>query len=293
MKLISQYRIAIILLFSLMTVCKNARSQNELSVGVRYYTADNHMQYLLVETKIKKDNKFQPLENVVVQVYLDSNSAENLVGKYRTNAKGLAKAFIPPSLKQKWDARSEHSFIAVAEATVKEDETIADIKIKKARIEIDTLFDGDTRKVNVKVLTFEQNQWTAAKDVEVKVGIQRLGSFLKIGEEESYTTDSLGQVSADFKRDSLPGDVKGNLVLVARIEDNDQYGNLSVSKTVPWGRPLSYHNDFNKRTLFATGNRSPLWLELIALSIIFGVWGTIIYLVFQLIRIKKAGMAAG
>ncbi len=289
MRQISQYCITLLLfLFSLTGISKVARSQNEMSIVIHYYAVDNHMQYLLVETKLKKKNKFQPLENVVVQLYLDSNTAENLIGKYKTDVKGLAKAFIPVSLKEKWNARPDHDFIAVAEATVKEDEITTGIKIKKARIEIDTMVDGDTRKLKLKVLAFEQHRWIAVKAVEVKIGIQRLGSFLRIGEEESYTTDSLGQVSADFKRDSLPGDAKGNLVLVARIEDHDEYGNITVSKTVPWGKPLSYEHNFNKRTLFARGDRSPLWLELVALPIITVVWGVIIYLVVQVIKIWKA-----
>ena len=74
-----------------------------------------------------------------------------------------------------------------------------------------------------------------AKDVELKIGIRRLGGDLKIGDEETYTTDSLGQVAGEFKCDSLPGDKKNNLTLIAKVEDNDSYGNLSVDKTVPWG----------------------------------------------------------
>jgi len=83
------------------------------------------------------------------------------------------------------------------------------------------------------------------------------------------------------------------MVLVAKVEDNDQYGNLLVQKTVPWGVALKTNNGFfNQRTLWTTRFRAPLWLLFMAYSITIGVWGTIIYLVLQIFRIKKIGTAA-
>ena len=110
-----------------------------------------------------------------------------------------------------------------------------------------------------------------------------------MGDAETYTSDSTGVASAGFKRDSMPGDDKGNLVLVARVEDNENYGNLAVEKSVPWGKAVQAETHFWHRTLWSTGNRAPIWLLFIALSIIIGVWGTIIYIVRNLIKIKKMG----
>jgi hypothetical protein len=91
----------------------------------------------------------------------------------------------------------------------------------------------------------------------------------------------------------MPGDEKGNLILVARVEDNDIYGNLVVEKPVPWGIKLKAGKNFWHRTLWSTGNRAPVWLLFLALSIIIGVWGTLFYLVKQLLKIKKMGKAYG
>jgi hypothetical protein len=114
------------------------------------------------------------------------------------------------------------------------------------------------------------------------------GSILSAGDEETYTTDSTGSVTVELKKDSLPGDEKGNIVLVAKVEDNDQYGNLFVEKTVPWGIVLKAEkNFFDQRTLWTTRFRTPLWLLLIAYSISAAVWGVLIYLIWQLIRIKR------
>ena len=84
------------------------------------------------------------------------------------------------------------------------------------------------------------------------------GAILSAGDEATYTTDSTGEVTAEFKKDSLPGNEKGNIVLAAVVEDNDQYGNLQVKKTVSWGVPFNPDNSFfNRRALGSTRSRTP------------------------------------
>ncbi len=131
--------------------------------------------------------------------------------------------------------------------------------------------------------------WVPVKGVELILGIRRLGSDLPINETPTFTTDSTGKALGAFKRDSIPGDAKGNIVLVAKIVDNDQYGNLLIEKTVPWGAKFVPVNTFNKRSLFATRDKAPVWLMLVATSIIAAVWGILIMLVINLFKIKKLG----
>jgi hypothetical protein len=120
-----------------------------------------------------------------------------------------------------------------------------------------------------------------------------MGGILPAGDEETYTTDSTGSVTAEFKKDSLPGDEKGNIVLAAKVEDNDLFGNLLVEKKAPWGIATKPDkNFFDQRTLWSTRFRTPIWLLFMAYSIVIGVWGTIIFLVFQIVKIKKLGITS-
>ncbi|HVX49293.1 MAG TPA: hypothetical protein VHB48_04020, partial [Chitinophagaceae bacterium] len=156
----------------------------------------------------------------------------------------------------------------------------------KAKIILDT---ADNKKVTATLLAFKDTAWVAIKGVDIKLGIQRLGADLNINETPSYTTDSLGAVSGDFKRDSLPGDVKGNLILTAKVEDDDTYCNIITERIVPWGKPAKYVSNFDKRTLFARRGRSPIWLELMAYSIILVVWGILFYLGLQIRQLIRLG----
>ena len=262
----------------------------EPSVNLRYFANNNRIQYLLVQSRLKIGKKIQSLPHRKVQVYLDSISPENLITKTTTDEKGLAKVIIPVSLKEKWNSSPQHTFVGILESTSKEEEKTTSLEIIRSKIEMDTSTRDSVHSINVQVKFFQNNEWVPAKDVEMKIGVARSASILSGGDEETYTTDSTGVVSAEFKRDNLPGDQQGNFMLVAKVEDNDQYGNLLIEKTVPWGiitKPET--NFFEQRTLWSTRFRTPLWLLFMAYSIVITVWGVLIYLVFQIIKIKKLG----
>jgi len=282
---------AFVVVASYKTIGQSDSTKPQLSVTIHHLVVNNSFQYLLVETKVKVKGKWQPLKNQVLQLYLDSESPENLINKVMTDSEGKAKALIPVSLKSKWDAYATHKFIAVTEAISKEEETTTEAEITKAKILIDTSNSDGARTVNVQVMKLTENNWEPVKDVDVKIGVRRLGGELKIGDEETYSTDSLGQVSGEFKQDSLPGDSKGNLILVAKVEDNDQLGSLSIDKIVPWGKVYTAVGvpNFGDRSLWAARGRAPGWLMLMAYSIIAGVWGVIFSLIFRIVKLNRLG----
>ena len=84
-------------------------------------------------------------------------------------------------------------------------------------------------------------------------------------------------------------DTKGNITIVAKIEDNELFGNVMMEKTIPWGKYYTRENNFGKRSLWATRDRTPVWLLFMAYSIIVLVWGVIIYLIIQIVKLKKLG----
>lgn len=259
-------------------------------LSLRHFTENNSLQYLKVQAQLKANDKLQPLKDFAVQLYLDTVSASTIIGKLKTDENGMAQSTIPAGLKNLWASSPGHKFIAVAKASPKDEETITELEVAKSKIQIDTSNEDGTRSVTAKVFSFNNGEWLPVKDVDVKIGVERLGGSLKIGDDESYTTDSLGQASGEFKLDSLPAiDAKGNIVLVAKVEDNDQFGNLLIEKTVPWGKYYHHVNTFGQRSLWAARFRAPLWLLFVAYSIAAGVWTVIIYLIIQIFRIKKLG----
>lgn len=261
-------------------------------VTLRYFNDNDHLQYLQLESSLKTGKKVEPRGHKVFQLYLDVNDPANLITKVLTDKNGQARAVIPVRLKSLWDSASTHTFVVVAEGTSKEEESTTEFTITKSKITIDTTNEDGVRNITATVMKLENESWVPAADVEMKLGVMRMDkSILSAGDEATYTTDSAGIATVEFKRDNLPGDLKGNIVLAASVEDNDELGNLIIERPVNWGVAVKEDKSFfDQRTLWTTRFKTPYWLLIMAYSIAIGVWGTVLYLVFQLVRIKKLGV---
>ena len=265
-----------------------AVEKNTLVLGVKYYNDNNAAQHLVVSAKSKIDGKFQKIANIAVKVFITNDSNKNnFIGAGITSERGEFILFIPPSAKTEWVKSPTQNFIAISAANKLYEEARAETTITKAKIQIDT---ADGKIVNAKLFIKVDTSWQPMAGVEMLLAVKRLDGNLNISETATYTSDSAGAISGEFKRDSLPGDQKGNLVLVANIIDNDVYGNIEAETTVPWGKPLVYTTNYNHRSLFARRGHSPIWLELLAYGIIVLVWAVIIYLGFQIRNIIKLGL---
>jgi hypothetical protein len=256
-------------------------------VSIRYYNVNSSIQYLVLQSQLKKDGQITALKGKKYDVYLDKSDTANLIGKFITDRNGMANAVIPPSLKQAWEAASQHIFI-VNEGG---EEIISDYTINKANISIDTTTTDSIHSITASVQKWDNGKWVPAEGVEMKLGIKRLGGVLPAGDDLTVTTDSSGTATTELKKLDLPGDIKGNYTLVAQVDDNDLYGNIMAEKVVPWGTKLQPDNTFfQKRTLWSTRRHAPFWLLFMAFGIIISVWSTMIYLIFQIVKIKKIGL---
>ena len=293
MKLSCHHKLFIILLF-FFTIANNKiiaqdSAASKTVLNVRYFLPQNKVPYIEVSTKNKVGRKFEPVTGVAVNVYFNEERAANLLGKIITDVSGTARVAIPANFKAAWDSLSEIKFVAVSDSSKEVASLSSDITIKKATLVMDTVSADGIRTVTAQLKEKKGNMWVAVKEIEMKLGIKRMLGNLSAGDAETYTADSTGLAVAEFKRDAIAGDEKGNLILVASVEDNDTYGNLTVEKSVPWGKPLQINTHFWHRTLWSTGGRAPVWLLVTAFSIIAAVWSVIIYLIRQIIKIKKMG----
>ena len=219
------------------SVCISQTEKNNLILNIGYYNNNNQSQFLVAHAKSKIKGKFLPVEGITVTLYLNAQIPAKVLGKSVTNAKGEASLLLPPSAKDEWNKSAKQSFIVVSQPTKLYDEATGNFDITKAKIKIDTAVD---KIITAKLMELKDTVWTPVKGVDVKIAVIRLGGDLNVSETATYTTDSLGMATAEYKRDSLPGDTKGNLTLIARVEDNELYGNLSSVKIVPWGKSYSY-----------------------------------------------------
>jgi len=263
-------------------------SKTQLSMS--YFLPVNNVPYLEVNTRKKVGRKFEPVKNIPVNIYYDQAEPKNLLGTVTTDAVGKARIGLPASFKNTWDSLDEFKFVAEGSTPEKEPLT-NEITIKKAILTVDTTSADGTRTVTGELKEKKGNDWVAVKGIEMALAVKRLQGNLSVGDKETYTSDSNGVSSAAFIRDSMPGDQKGNIILVAQVVDNDTYGNLVTEKSVNWGvAPEPSKNFLSQRALWSISTHTPLWLLFTVFAIVIGIWGTIIYLLFQILRIKRLGV---
>jgi hypothetical protein len=266
-------------------------------LSVHYFLPANKIPYIEVSTNNKLGKKSEPIQGIPVAVYFSEALNNNLIGKIITGLTGKGRVALPPSFKATWDSLTEFKFMAVSDSTLGVASLSGDVTIKKAILVIDTSSSEESKMVTAQLQEKKGNEWVPVKDIEMYLGIKRKTGNLNVIDNlvpepppETFISDSTGTASASFEHDSMPGDDKGNIVLVARVSDveNDGYGNLVVEKTVPWGVAFRPDNNFfDQRTLWSKRSKTPIWLLFMAYSITLGIWGTIIYLVRQMMKIKK------
>ncbi len=261
----------------------------ELLLNLVYNLPVNKVPELVVQTRIKIDRRFENINAAKVLVYMDEVSEANLLGSIVTNEKGFGKVNIPVRLQEVWKASDKHKFFAEVEEDPRFVETSTEIEIGKGRLVLGNKSDDEEKIVMVRFEELKNGEWVPVPEQEVKILIKRSMGNILFGEDEAYTTDENGEIEAIFSRENLLGDGKGNITIMARIEDNEQYGDIYAEEILTWGKPLIVQNNFNKRTLFATRDRAPIWLVFLASFIIITVWTAIIYLALQLLKIIKLG----
>lgn len=265
----------------------NAQSvKNDLLISLAYYNNNNQTQYLKATAKSKVNGKFQQVPNISLAFYIDDSETKVLLGKATTDHSGNAVMQIKSVASEIWKSSASQSFSVSNQENKEFNASEAAVSIVKAKITLDTL---ENKSIVATLLELKDSVWMPVKEVDIKVAVKRMLGELNVGETATYTTDSLGVVTAEFARDSLPGDSKGNLVLIAKVDEHEIYGNLTAELIAPWGVKPSVHSDFNERSLFARKGLTPIWLEGLAYSIILLVWSIIFYLIFQIKKIIKLG----
>ena len=122
-------------------------------------------------------------------------------------------------------------------------------------------------------------------DESLNVNVQRLFRPLRIGKEFN-NTDETGTILVPVE-EGIPG-VDGNITIEVVLNDHDEFGTVKALVNAPLGTPIVDESTFDKRTMWSPRNKTPLFLLIFPNFIIFGMWGLIVYLMFNLFKISKS-----
>lgn len=230
--------------------------------------------------KDKEAKEFYKVKGAPINFYMGTDSLIEL-GTFETDIDGKAICKIEPDTKFPKNEEGYINFSVEFEGNKSfkargNEVDVIDIDLELTLEEVDSV-----KTVTVKASKILANdEKEPINEEELPIFVQRMFSQLKVGEvflEE-------GEGSIEFPSD-IPGDTLGMLQVAAKFVDHDDYAFVSKSETLKWGVVTNHHEIYHPRSLWT--QVAPIWM-IVTLSIMLaGVWGHYIFVIVQLIKIKK------
>lgn len=285
---LSGIRVILLLLAVWRLQAQEEKEKAPIRIILAYYQSDEALPLIKVTASTKKNQKFVPVADAEVNLFFNEETAEGFMGRVTTNDRGSASMTLPVKFKTSWDSMIFFKFIGTVTGNKQFEDEAAEIEITKARIELSLTEEDSIRTIKAALHASTDSGLVSVPETDLLLVVSRLLSDIGAGEEEFYTTDENGEVSAPFIF-KFPGDETGKIRIGAKIEDHELYGNLKTTQNIQWGSPLLADHSFAKRSLWATRDKTPIWLLVFPNLLIIGVWGTIIYLINIILKIRKLG----
>lgn len=154
-------------------------------------------------------------------------------------------------------------------------------------VQIEITTNDDRRSVTAHVYAPGSVQHPVS-EVDVHFYVRRDLGLMQFGSFSNFTGPG-GDVTVNFPG-RIIGDQQGNVTIIARVENNLLFNDNEASVSKNWGIPLKAEDEiFKRRALWGARDRAPVWLLLTVNGILAAVWGTIVYVIYSMFRIKKAG----
>lgn len=254
--------------------------------------SSNGIRSVKVHVSRKEDKKIIPVDNLQSPIYLFQSEVKELdpatgtgrMGKLYLNNEGEGVFEFPADYAKLTSGLHEFTFIAKMDSDPLYEDAEERITVKDAKISIAYSGVDSIKTATATLYIWKDTSFVPLPGAELKLCIKRTFNFLPFG-ESGATTDSTGNISGELPLD-IPGNANGTLTIAARLEEDETYGNVESTKDVPWA-VLPRVNPDRGRTLWSQGDNAPLLLVISSVTIIVIIWGTIIYLISLLVKIKR------
>ncbi len=253
-----------------------------ISPSIQFVTvqkADNTIDFKAV-LKAKVKGSFIKLPQLKVKFVLVSGTDEKELGYGITNGEGKV-VFNTKADSLKTDAEGKLHFKALFAGNKAMDAAEEEVTIKRARLEITPIKEDSLLSVKVKLIDIGTGTEVPVKEITLGVFVNRSFNALKLGEG---ATDESGETTVEIPN-NLPGDAKGNITLLGRLDENEIYGNLEAASVQKWGIPVSDKIAEQPRELWSP--HPPIWMLITFIILMGTVWGHYIVIVVQLFRLRK------
>jgi len=266
------------LFISFSSVTVNAQKKQKARVKA-HYTKIGDTNLIIVSAKYKEHKKYKPAKGLDLKVYqIYDNDSIHLLGSVLLNKNGKGQVNIDKAFKNNFDS---YNFKIIHKDSKLYKKAAKKVSIKIANIKAALTY-VKSKPFITATLTDAKNQ--PISDTELKVKLQRLFNPLDIG-KGPYFTNEFGTINVPILR-KMPG-INGNLNYEVDLEDSDDFGTIKSIVKTNIGSVVKDLSTFDQRTPWSPPNKTPIYDLIFINLIIFGVWGALATLVYNLYRISK------
>lgn len=237
-----------------------------------------------IDLKLSLKAKFKgssiKLPFLKITCMLVSDTVEKELGFVITDMSGKAVFNCKPNALVT-DKEGKLHFKAVFAGNKSMETADADVTIKRARLEITPVKGDSSLTVKVKLIDVGTGKEMPVAKTTFGIFVKRLINPLKIGEG---TTDENGEATVEVPK-NLPGDAIGDITILAKLDENEIYGNLEASSVQKWGIPVSDKLHELPRALWSA--HPPVWMMVTFVILMGTVWGHYLVIIIQLFRLRK------
>ncbi|HEY4798029.1 MAG TPA: hypothetical protein VII99_03030 [Bacteroidia bacterium] len=256
------------------------------TIGLSFLKKSDQSKIAIAKVAAKNEQKkFAPTANIPVSFYVLKDKEQVLLGKSISNNEGNAILILPKDVPADADGFFTITGKIDKNNLFEEGEETMHFKNANLTVKLDT---KDTGRVVTAIFTETGANGNAkpVKDVAIKFYLQRLFGDLPASDDNSVTTDSKGEASFPFPKD-VAGDTTGKIFVVAKVEDNEQYGNLENRTPVQWGTVAPIDTHAFGREMWSP--YAPPQIIITLCTLFGGVWCTYFFVLLQLRKMKKEG----
>ena len=239
--------------------------------------------YINIKATAKMEDETLPVPNLDIAVYNEVEGEEVILGNITTNMKGESRFL----LKEFNDLKADSTYTYNLGITFKGNDSFRraskSVSFRDAKIMAKQITKDSINYITATLI--ESATDSAIVGESLNVQIVRLFRPLKIGEEFNFT-DEYGTILVPIT-EGIPG-VDGILKIEVVLNDSDSYGTVKAMVNAPVGVPIVDESTFDQRKMWSSRDKTPIFLLIFPNVIIFGMWGLIIYLFFNLFKITRS-----
>lgn len=257
-------------------------TQEPLGIGMELIFTQNANKTFNLKATVTDEENGEPVAGLALTYSVTVNDQVIELGKATTNTLGVAEL---KDAKLDELRKMGHSFSCAVSFAGNSDflENEARVEIKDATLTITHEVVDSVNTVYATLSTWdENNEVMPVEEAEVKLYVPRLFSLLPVAD---ITIEEGGEGEIEFPSD-IPGGKNGELRILARLEEHEEFGNIESSIQTTWGTK-QIQDAQSKRALWSPD--APLWMVITFTILMTVVWAHYYLIVYYLFRIKKLG----